>query len=155
MVRDRVLLGQTQTKVMSLIKLKKWCDKRKGDWGIDAPQRGESERCKLTESVQYSQGAGYWIWVTWAVSSWESWSAWVKHSPVIAACRGSDPMFIKQCLDGRFHLLVSWYLEEDYSSGKHENSGHWNGIPCAENEYIGVRLISKSIISWDISSVPW
>ena len=60
-----------------------------------------------------------------------------------ASC-GSESMFIKQCLDERFHLLVSWYLEEEYSSGKHENSGHWIGIPYSENEYLGVWLISQS-----------
>lgn len=54
MVRDRAPLGQTQTNEMSLMELKQQCDRRKGGWGTDAPQNGESE----TVCVQCSGATG-------------------------------------------------------------------------------------------------
>lgn len=108
MVRDRAPLGQTQAKEMSLTELKKSCDEREGDSGIDTPQNGESERQKLTVCVQDNWGTGTLNPSDMSNQVTESWSAWAgiaigSHPKNIlhyylpaskGACLGSDSMFI-------------------------------------------------------------
>lgn len=71
-------LGQTQAKETSLAELKKECDERKGDLGRDTPQNGESERRRLTVSVQYNWWTGTLNLSDMSNQVTENWSAWAR-----------------------------------------------------------------------------